>query len=109
MPTEYDWGELNRKQLPSEEDGLPDIGPGLNVFGTGRRYREAVVASAETAADLTAILEVGVSLDGASQVVAPFDTLPIEKRTLMSTPAVSPSVRLKERVFGWRQNTTGAN
>lgn len=75
------------EERSGQHRGVPDIAPSLNVFGTGRRYREAVVASAETAADLTAILQQGTAVDGSSQLVPPFDLLPIEKRTLMTAPA----------------------
>ncbi len=77
------WFDENR---PGQHRGIPDIGPSLNTFGTGRRWREAVVACAETAACLTGIVEPGMTNDGNDEV-APFTTLPIEINTLMSLPA----------------------
>ena len=79
---------------PGQHRGIPDIGPSLNTFGTGRRWREAVVASAETAADLTVMVEMGVANDGPDEV-APFTTLPIAKRTLMATPAGATARQMK--------------
>ena len=74
------------EERAGQHRGIPDIGPSLNVFGTGRRWREAVVAGAETAADFTAIVEMGMANEGNDEI-APFTTLPIEKRTLMASPA----------------------
>lgn len=79
---------------PGQHRGIPDIGPSLNTFGTGRRWREATVAGAETAADLTAIVEPGITNDGNDEV-APFTTLPIETRTMMALPAGATIHQLK--------------
>lgn len=85
------WFDENR---PEQHRGIPDIGPSLNTFGTGRRWREAVVASAETAADLTVLLEMGITNEGNDEV-APFTTLPIAARTIMATPAGSVARQMK--------------
>ena len=66
--------------------GVPTGAPTLNLFATGRRYREAVVAAAETAADFAAVMEMG-SANGEDDEVAPFTTLPIEKGMLIASPA----------------------
>lgn len=85
------WFDENR---PEQHRGIPDIGPSLNTFGTGRRWREAVVASAETAADLTVLLEMGIANEGNDEV-APFTTLPIATRTIMATPAGAVAHQMK--------------
>ena len=85
------WFDENR---PGQHRGIPDIGPGLNTFATGRRWREAVVASAETAADFSVIVEMGMANEGNDEV-APFTTLPIEKRTMMATPAGATARQLR--------------
>ena len=66
--------------------GIPTGTATLNLFGTGRRYREAVVAGAETAADFAAVMEMGTSNEGNDEV-APFTTMPLEKGMLVASPA----------------------
>jgi len=75
--------------------GVPEITPTLNLFGTGRRYREAVVAAAETAADFSAIVNMGSPDDTGPDQLRPFSTFPIDKRTLMVSPAGSTTTQLK--------------
>jgi len=74
--------------------GIPELAASLSLFGTGRRYREAVVAAAETAADLAAVMQMGLSNQGADEV-APFTSIPIEKRMLMVSPAGATVQQMK--------------
>ena len=85
------WFDENR---PGQHRGIPDIGPSLNTFGTARRWREATVAGAETAADLTAVMQMGITNEGNDEV-APFTTLPIETRTLTCLPAGATLAQMK--------------
>lgn len=92
MPQEYDrvpvkdvlhWFKSDR---PGQHRGVPEISSSLNLFGQARRYREAVIAAAETAADFAAVLQMGPTADGNDEAI-PFTTMPIEKRMLTATPA----------------------
>ena len=73
-------------ERPGQHRGIPELTPTLNLFATGRRFREAVVAAAETAADFSAMLQIPAGNDGPDEV-APFTTLPIEKRMFIASPA----------------------
>lgn len=81
-------------ERPDQHRGIPELNPTLNLFATGRRYREAVVAAAETAADFTAFINMGTTQDGNDEV-APFTTLPIDKRTMVVTPAGATASQMK--------------
>jgi capsid protein len=74
------------EERPGQHRGIPDDTATLQLHGQGRRYREAVIAAAETAADFAAILEMAATNEGPDEV-RPFSTLPIEKRMLVAGPA----------------------
>lgn len=92
MPQEYDRVKAAdvlhwfRRDRPGQHRGIPEIASSLNLFGQARRYREAVIAAAETAADFAAVLQMGPTSDGNDEAI-PFTTMPIEKRMLTATPA----------------------
>lgn len=81
-------------ERPGQHRGIPELTPVLNLFATGRRYREAVVAAAETAADHSLMVEMGAPNNEPDEV-APFTTLPIEKRMLTILPAGAKSAQMK--------------
>lgn len=74
--------------------GIPESTSTLNLYPTARRFREATVASAETAADFTAAVEMGSPAEGPDEV-APFTTLPVEKRTMVVMPAGSKMSQMR--------------
>jgi capsid protein len=79
---------------PEQHRGIPELTATLNLSPTARRFREATVAAAETAADFSLIMEMGAVSDEPDEV-APFTTLPIDKRTMMVSPAGAKSSQLK--------------
>ncbi len=81
-------------ERPGQHRGVPELTPTLNLFATGRRYREAVVAAAETAADFAAMVEMGVPAEGPDEL-AGFSTLPIDKRTFTVLPAGAKGSQMK--------------
>ena len=85
------WYQADR---PRQHRGMPECVSTLNLFGQGRRYREAVIAAAETAADFAAMLEMDAGNDGPDEV-RPFSSLPIERRMLVATPAGGKISQLK--------------
>lgn len=85
------WFSANR---PGQHRGIPDLTPSLSLFGTSRRFREAVLAAAETAADFSAMVEMGIADEG-NDVVRPFTSLPIEKRMLVMMPAGARVAQMK--------------
>ena len=70
---------------PGQHRGMPEVAPALKLFGQLRRYTEAVIAAAETAADLAAFIH---SNSPAAEVdeVESFAALEISKRTLTTLP-----------------------
>ena len=79
---------------PGQHRGIPELASSLSLFGTSRRYREAVVAAAETAADVSAVMEMGMANEGNDEA-APFTSLPIEKRMMVVSPAGAKMSQLK--------------
>jgi len=65
--------------------GMPEVAPALRLFGQLRRYTEAVIAAAETAADFAAFIH---SNSPAAEVdeVDSFAELEIRKRALVTLP-----------------------
>ncbi len=76
------WFKTSR---PGQHRGVPEVAPALKLFGQLRRYTEAVIAAAETAADLAAFIH---SNSPAAEVdeVESFAALEISKRTLTTLP-----------------------
>lgn len=77
------WFRLRR---PGQHRGVPEMGSSLNVGAAARRWREATLASAETAADFSAMLESEMPADESTSSILPFDTTDIDKRMLVALP-----------------------
>jgi lambda family phage portal protein len=77
------WFHVDR---PGELRGVPELTPALPLFAQLRRYTLAVLAAAETAADFAAILYSEMPPDGEAADSVPFDTVPIERRMMMTLP-----------------------
>lgn len=74
-----------RPQRPGQHRGVPEVAPALRLFGQLRRYTEAVIAAAETAADLAAFIHSNSPAAEVDEVDA-FAALEIQKRTLTTLP-----------------------
>jgi capsid protein len=79
------WFKLKR---PGAHRGIPAMTAGMNTGAYHRRFREATVAAAETAADVGAMLtsSLGPAGDSEPDPVAPFSTVEFVKRMLMVAP-----------------------
>jgi hypothetical protein len=77
------WFTLRR---PQQHRGVPELRSTLNVGAASRRWREATIAAAETAADLSILLRTQLNPNSDSDLdpLRPFTSLPIEKRTMMA-------------------------
>jgi len=75
-----------QEDRPQQHRGVPECISTLPLCGKGRRYREAVIAAAETAADFAAVLEMGAPNNEPDEV-RPFSSIPIERRMMVATPA----------------------
>jgi lambda family phage portal protein len=74
-----------RRVRPGQNRGYAEVAPALRLFGQLRRYTEAVIAAAETAADFAAFIH---SNSPAAEVdeVDSFAELEIRKRSLVTLP-----------------------
>ena len=77
---------LYRQDRPGQSRGFPWIAPALPLASQLRRYTLAVIAAAETAADLSAVVE--STSDGLEpEPVASLDVIDIERRSMVTLPA----------------------
>lgn len=81
-------------ERPGQHRGTPELAATLNLFATGRRYREAVVAAAETAADFAVMVQMGTPSDG-PDLADPFVALPIQKRMMTTLPGGATAAPMK--------------
>src|SRR5690606_11977580 len=77
------WFALRR---PGQHRGIPEFRSTLNVGASARRWREATVAAAETAADFSVLLKTNLTPDGTADLAAPFSEMEIQKRMATSLP-----------------------
>lgn len=74
-------------ERPGQHRGIPAMTSSLNVGAAARRMREAVLAAAETAADLNVVATTQLTPDTTTDPMAPFSTIPIQKRMLTIAPS----------------------
>ena len=77
------WYRLDR---PEQHRGLPELTPALPLFAQLRRYTLAVLASAETAADIAAVIYTDSPAGGEATPATPFDIVSLEKRMATTLP-----------------------
>ncbi len=72
-------------ERPGQRRGIPELTPSLPLFAQLRRWTLAVIAAAETAADMAAILR---STDPAAEAAEskPFDRVEFEQRAMVTLP-----------------------
>ena len=70
---------------PAQHRGVSEVAPALRLFAQLRRYTDAVIAAAETAADFAAFLHTNSPAAEVDDVDA-FAEMPIEKRSLVTLP-----------------------
>jgi capsid protein len=76
------WFAMRR---PQQHRGVPECKSTMQVGASSRRWREATVSAAETAASFAALLYTEMP-PGDAEPVAPFSTLPIERRMMAALP-----------------------
>lgn len=77
------WFKLRR---PGQHRGVPESASTLNTGAAARRWREATLAAAETAADFSVFLKTAFQPEQVGALV-PMDTLDIQKRMMTALPA----------------------
>jgi lambda family phage portal protein len=75
-----------RMERAGQHRGVPEITPALPLFAQLRRYTQAVLGAAETAADFAAVLYTDAPADGAA-AITPMDIVELEKRMATVMPA----------------------
>jgi lambda family phage portal protein len=77
------WANLVR---PEQHRGIPEIVAALPLFADLRRYTQAVIAAAETAADFAAVIQTRAPAGSQSLKGHPFETVELEKRMATVLP-----------------------
>ena len=76
---------LFRSKRPGQLRGIPEIMSALPLYAQLRRYTLAVVAAAETAADLAALLHTQSAVEDPDDI-EPLDVFDLERRSIMTLP-----------------------
>lgn len=74
-----------RAERPGQVRGVPEIMPALPLYAQLRRYTLAVIAAAETAADLAALLQTQAAPEDPDDI-EPLDVFDLERRSIMTLP-----------------------
>ena len=77
---------LFRPDRPGQTRGIPELTPALPLFAQLRRYRLAVLAAAETAADFALTLYTDAPPNGEPDAVEPMDVFELEARMATTLP-----------------------
>jgi len=85
VPAKYmlHWFLMRR---PGQHRGVPELRSTLQVGAASRRWREATVAAAETAADIAVWMSTTQLADSTADELRPMDSLPWEKRQAIAAP-----------------------
>ena len=75
-----------RADRPGQSRGIPEITPAIPLFAQLRRYTLAVLAAAETAADIAAVLYTDAPANGEAQDIEPMDVVELERRMATVLP-----------------------
>ena len=76
---------LFRPERPGQIRGIPEIMPALPLYAQLRRYTLAVIAAAETAADLAALLQTQAAPEDPDDI-EPLDAFDLERRSILTLP-----------------------
>lgn len=85
------WFKMRR---PGQHRGVPEMASTLNTGAASRRWREATIAAAESAADFTTLLKTQFQPDEVDQVT-PLSTVDIQKRMMVALPQGWDATQMK--------------
>ena len=77
---------LFREDRPGQHRAVPETTPTLNLFASGRRFREATVAAAENIANFSVMLKTQAPPNEEADLARPFTGTPIEKGMFVALP-----------------------
>jgi capsid protein len=66
--------------------GIPELRSSMNTGASSRRWREATLAAAESAADISVLLKTQMSPDDGADLAAPFSAIEFQKRMMVALP-----------------------
>lgn len=75
-----------RKDRPEQHRGLPELLPALPLYATLRRFTQATLDAAETAADFAVLLKTQAGAVADVETFAAFSTVPLERRMMAALP-----------------------
>ena len=75
-----------KSERPGQSRGVPDITPAIPLFAQLRRFTLAVLAAAETAAEIAGVLQTDAPPNGEAEDIEPMDTIELEQRMLLTLP-----------------------
>jgi lambda family phage portal protein len=75
-----------RQDRPGQCRGVPEITPALDLFAQLRRYTKAVIAAAETAADVVAMMETQAPANVDPDQPEPFDHIHFKRGEMLTLP-----------------------
>jgi capsid protein len=87
----FHWFKMRR---PGQHRAVPECSSTLNMGAAARRFREATIAAAETAADYTTLLKTALQ-PNELDAVSPMSTLDINKRMLTALPQGWDAMQMK--------------
>ena len=84
-----------RSDRPGQSRGLPDILPALPLFAQLRRYTLAVIAAAESAADIAVVMKTNTPAGGEAAEVSPMAEMEFQQRMAVFAPEGWEPTQLK--------------
>lgn len=84
-----------RKDRPGQARGVPEIKASLPLFAQMRRYTQATLTAAETAASFAVLLKTEAPADGETDDPTPFESLEIEQGMMTTLPAGADAAQMK--------------
>lgn len=76
---------LLNAERPNQHRGVPEIAPALPLYAQLRRFTLAVIAAAETAADIAGVIQ-STAVAGDPDDIEPLDAIDIARRQLLTMP-----------------------
>lgn len=86
------WYKLRR---PGQHRGVPETASSLNTGAAGRRFREATISAAETAAELNVLLKTSLTVEDEPYPVEPMSLLDIQRKMMTTLPDGWDAMQMK--------------
>ena len=82
-------------ERPGQHRGVAEMKSTLNTGAASRRWREATLASAETAAEMSVLLKTQMSPDDGADLAAPFSSVEFQRRMMTALPMGWDAAQMK--------------